>query len=86
MRLANRRPGTSTTFIDSVSGEHVLQVAADEEGVLRVAYHLYEDGGSLVAKSAGLEQLPFGLAIHSDSGDLLLHVPAALGGHIQYRL
>jgi hypothetical protein len=86
MRLNNRPPGSSTTFIDSASGEHVLQIASDEDGVLLVAYHLYDDSGALVAQSAGLEEPSFGLAIQSESGDALLTIPADLGGDLQYRL
>lgn len=85
MRLDNRRPGTSTTFIDSASGEHVLQVASDAEGVLLVSYHLYDECGALVAESE-LEAPPFGLSIQSESGDVLLDIPAGVGGIIQYRL
>lgn len=86
MRLDSRHPGTSTTFVDSASGEPLLQMATDESGVLLIAYHLYDACGALVAESAGLEEPPFGLAIHSDSGDLLLDVPPGIGGIIQYRL
>lgn len=86
MRLDNRRPGTSTTFVDSPSGEHVLQVATDADGVLVIAYHLHDDRGALVAQSAGLEELPLGLTILSDRGHLLLSIPPDIGGVIQYRL
>jgi len=85
MRLDNRRPGTSTTFIDSASGEHILQIASDEEGTLLLAYHLYDDCGALVAECA-LDEPPFGLTVHSESGDLLLTIPPDIGGTIQYRL
>jgi len=86
MRLDARRPGTSTTFIDSASGEHVLQVAMDDDGSLFIAYHLYDECGALVADSAGLEEPHLGLAIHSEAGMLLLNIPADAGDHIKYRL
>lgn len=86
MRLDSLGPSTSTTFIDSESGEDVLQIASDKDGALLVAYHLYDEGGALVAESAGLEQAPFGLAILSESGDTLLSLPADVGGQVQYRL
>ena len=85
MKFGDRQPGTSTTFIDSASGEHVLQIASDEDGTLLVAYHLYDDCGALVAECA-LEEPPLGLTVHSDSGDLLLNIPPDIGGIIQYRL
>jgi hypothetical protein len=86
VRLDNQRPGTSTAFLDAVSGEQLLQMATDEQGVLLVAYRLYDDCGSLVAESPGLTEPPFGLTVHSSSGDLLLDVPTNIGGVIQYRL
>lgn len=86
MRLDNRRPGTSTTFIDSASGERILQVANNEHGALLLAYHLYDDCGALVAASEGLEEPSFGLTIQSESGDVLLDLPADVGGIIKYRL
>ncbi|MEX2159620.1 MAG: hypothetical protein WEB04_09490 [Dehalococcoidia bacterium] len=86
MRLDTRRPGTSTTFIDAASGEHILQVACDEGGLFFMAYHLYDDSGALVAESPGLEHVPLGLAIESDSGEMLLNIPLEITGDIQYRL
>jgi hypothetical protein len=51
-----------------------------------VAYHLYDEYGALVAESE-LHDAPFGLAVYSGAGDLLLGMPAkAAGGGIQYRL
>jgi len=86
MRLGKQRPGTSTMFIDSASGEQLLQMATDENGVLLIAYHLYDDSGALAAESAGLAEPPFGLTIHSSRGDLLLGIPLRIGGIIRYRL
>ena len=85
MRLEVRQPGTSTAFVDSVSGEAVLQFACEEQGVLLVAYHLFDSGGGLVAES-GFEEPAFGLAIHSTQGETLLHLPPSLGGYIRYCL
>jgi len=86
MRLDDRRPGTSTTFIDSASGEEVLQVAMDDGGALFIAYHLYDECGALVAESEGLEEPHLGLSIRSGDGVLLLNIPADASDHIQYRL
>jgi hypothetical protein len=85
MRLETRQPGTSTAFTDAVSGEAVLRIACDEEGVLLVAYRLFDRAGGLVAESE-LVSPEFGLAVHSSQGDLLLSLPAALGGQIRYCL
>jgi hypothetical protein len=73
-------------FIDAASGEQLLQMATDQHGVLLVAYHLYDDCGALVAESPGLTEPPFGLTVHARNGDLLLDMPASIGGIIQYRL
>jgi hypothetical protein len=86
MRLDTRRPGTSTTFIDAASGEHILQVACDETGLFFMAYHLYDESGAFVAESAGLEEAPLGLAIASPCGETLLSIPLDPTGDIQYRL
>jgi hypothetical protein len=85
MLLEDRPPDTSTTFVDSISGEVVLQIASDENGVLMLAYRLYDESGELVAESV-LKRPDFGLAVHAQCGDLLLSVPADLGGSLQYRL
>ena len=86
MRLENRRPGTSTTFTDAVSGEDIFQVASDEHGLLFMAYHLYDACGSLVAESAGLGHFPDGLTIRCGGGELLLDIPADSAGDVRYRL
>jgi len=85
MRLENRRPGTSTTFIDAVSGEDIFQVASDENGLLFMAYHLYDARGSLVAESAGLGHFPDGLTVRCAGGELLLDIPADPANDVQYR-
>lgn len=85
MRLGNRRPGTSTTFIDATSGEGIFQVASDGEGILFMAYHLYDARGELVAQSAGLEHAPDGLTVRCSAGELLLDIPENSDVDIQYR-
>lgn len=85
MRLENRRPGTSTTFIDAVSGEDIFQVASDENGLLFMAYHLYDADGCFVAESACLGHFPDGLTIRCGGGELLLDIPADSAGDVQYR-
>jgi len=86
MRLGNRRPGTSTTFLDAVSGEDVFQVASDEDGLVFIAYHLYDASGSFVAESAGLGHFPDGLTVRCAAGELLLDIPVDSAADIQYRL
>lgn len=86
MKLETRRPGTSTRFIDATSGEDILQVASDENGLLFMAYHLYDASGSLVAESVGLELCSDGVTVHCAEGELLLEIPIDSGGYVQYRL
>jgi len=86
MKLNTRRPGTSTTFIDATSGEDLLQVASDENGLLFMAYHLYDASGSFVAESVGLEHCPDGVTVRCAEGELLLDIPIQSSGYVQYRL
>ena len=86
MKLNARRPGTSTRFIDATSGEDILQVALDENGLLFLAYHLYDASGALVAESVGLELCSERVTVHCAEGDLLLEVPINCDGYVQYRL
>lgn len=72
--------------MDSATGESVLEVASDENGVLLLAYHLYDAGGRLIAESDGFEHLLDGLTICCDGGEQLLHVPSDRTAPIQYRL
>lgn len=86
MNFSNRRPGTSTTFLDAASSEHILQLAADEDGTTFVAFHLYDAAGELVAESAGLQHYADGIAVHCEGGELLLSIPQDPHEPIQYRL
>jgi len=86
MRLDSRRPSTSTTFADAASGEGILQVAADENGRLLMAFRLYDASGCLVADSEGLAHYPDGLTIRCDKGEVLLDVPADSSDDVRYRL
>ncbi len=86
MRLESRRPSTSTTFADATSGEGILQVASDENGLLLMAFRLYDATGGLVADSEGLGHYPDGLTVRCSSGELLLDVPADHSDDIRYRL
>lgn len=86
MRLDTKRPGTSTTFLDATSGEAILQLACDAEGLLFVAYHLYDASGAFVAESAGLVRLLPGLAIRCAKGEMLLDVPADCNRSVCYCL
>lgn len=88
MRLANRRPGSSTAFVDASTGETLLQVVTDKNGDLFIGFRLYDANGCLVAASQGLQPLRRGLAfaIRSSCGDILLDVPADLDDHVSYQL
>ncbi len=86
MKLGDRQPGTSTTFVDAESAESILQLASDSDGLHLVAFHLYDSGGSLVAESDDLQHYPEGVSIHSSGGELLLSIPNNANENIQYRL
>lgn len=88
MKFGNRRPGTSTTFVDAFSEEHLLQFASDEHGQHLMAFHLYDSAGSLVGETAGLEHYPDGVTICSNGGkgEVLLCVPPDTNDAICYRL
>lgn len=86
MRMENRRASTSTTFTDATSGEGILQMASDENGLLLMAFRLYDSTGSLVVDSEGLGTYPDGLTVRCTNGELLLDVPADSGDDVQYCL
>ena len=86
-RLENRRAGSLTTFVDSPSGECVLQGGSDGSGEIFLAFHLYDSRGALVAESAGFEQLADGgLKVKCAKGELLLDIPRDMSANIRYRL
>ena len=72
--------------MDSATGESVFEVASDENGVLLLAYHLYDARGGLVADSNGFQHFPDGLTICCGEGEELLHVPRDLTASVHYRL
>ncbi len=86
MKLGDRQPGTSTTFVDAESAEIILQLASDADGLHLISFHLYDSGGSLVAESDDLKNYPDGLSVQSSSGEVLLSVPEDANENIQYRL
>ena len=86
VKFGNRRPGTSTTFVDALTQESILQLASDERGLHLMAFRLYDCRGSFVAESEGLQHYPDGLTIRSSGGELLLVVPPDSNKRIQYRL
>lgn len=86
MKLGDRQPGTSTTFVDAESAESILQLASDSDGLHLVSFHLYDSGGSLVAESEDLQHYPDGVSIHASGGELLLSIPDNAAENIQYRL
>ncbi len=85
MNVGNRRPGTSTTFVDSVSQEVILQFASDEDGLSFMAFRLYDADGSFVAESP-LEHFGEGVTICCSGGHVLLMVPPDPQDFIQYLL
>ena len=86
MRLANRPPGTSVTFADAASGEAILQMASDENGLLLLAFRLYDASGCLVLDSEGLQRYPAGLIVRCPNGALLLAVPRDSREDVRYCL
>ena len=85
-QLEHRRAGTSTAFVDSASGESILEVGSDENGVVLLFFRLYDAGGQLIAESDGFEHFPDGLTVNCQKGEQLLHVPSDLTAPVQYRL
>ncbi len=86
MRLANRRPGWSTSFIDAATGDVLLEVSFDRDGTPLVAFCLYDEDGALVARTEGLERLKEPRRVVDSSGQLLLELPTDLSRPICYRL
>jgi hypothetical protein len=85
VRVETRRRSTSTTFADATSGEELLQLAADENGLLFMAFHLYDAAGSLVGDS-DLKQYPDGVVVRCSNGEVLLDVPADASVDVRYCL
>lgn len=86
VKFDDRKPGTSTTFMDAGSAESLLQIAADADGIHLIAFRLYDSGGSLVEECEELQHYPDGVSIHSSAGELLLSIPKNAEDNIQYRL
>lgn len=86
MKLGGHRPGSLTAFIDSSTGEALLQVAADPGGEPRVAFRLFDCDGSLVEDSNGFQTYPEGISVFGGNQELLLLIPNDPAGDIQYRL
>ena len=61
-------------------------MALDQEGLVLLAFHLYDSKGSLVAQSRGLQRYPNGVTVRCDAGELLLAVPEHADKPIRYRL
>lgn len=61
-------------------------MACDENGVLFLAYRLYDAAGRLIAESDGFEHCPDGLTVRCDGGEQLLHVPRDRAAPVRYRL
>jgi hypothetical protein len=85
LRLVAKKPGTQTSFIDSVLEEVILQFSWKMDGSVNVAFHVYDSLGQLVADSDG-EAPVAPLVIVAQDGEVLLEIPEEIGLHISYRL
>ena len=85
MKLGARKPGTSTSFVDSATDEVLLQFSWDADGIRHLAYHLYDADGSLVADSGGVLPLE-AVNIEGREQELLLNVPQDQNAPVRYRL
>jgi hypothetical protein len=86
MKAGQQSVGSHTAFVDSISGEAVLEMASDAEGVEFISYRLYDANGGLAAESHGFKRLRRGLSISCKGGELLLHIPKKAGEPMQYCL
>lgn len=86
MRTGQRGVGSHTAFVDSISGETVLELASDSEGVEFISYRLYDSQGTLAAETKGFQPFPRGLSVKCKGGEVLLHIPKKAGDPMQYRL
>ncbi len=86
MRLELRHPGTSISFLDGPTGELILRIGSDEEGRLRIEFHLYDSAGRPVAESGEAVGFPEGVHVQAADGELLLDLPAEMGENICYHL
>jgi hypothetical protein len=85
MKLGGHRPGSLTAFVDSNTGDPILQIAADSNGEARVAFRLFDCDGNLACDSNGFQTYPEGLRVEVGE-ELLLLIPNDPAGDIQYRL
>jgi hypothetical protein len=86
MRLGLRHPGTSISFLDGPTGELILRIGSDEEGCMRVTFHLYDSEGHSIAESGDAAGFPEGVRVQAADGELLLDLPAEIGENICYHL
>jgi len=85
LKLAVKRPGSSTSFSDSLKEESLLHFCWNEDGTIDMAFHLYDAGGELVADSGGITPV-VPVRICAADGEVLLDIPVELDQHICYRL
>jgi len=85
LKLAVKRPGSSTSFSDSLKEEALLHFCWNDDGTIDMTYHLYDAGGQLVADSGGITPV-VPVKICSADGEVLLDIPEELDTHISYRL
>jgi hypothetical protein len=85
MKLGIKRPGTSTSFVDGVEDEALLQFSWNDAGLIQLAFHIYDCGGCLVADSGGVFPLT-AVCITGPDGEVLLDVPEDPEEPVRYRL
>ncbi len=81
-----RRTGSGTAFVDSTSDEVLLHFSTEDDGSIRISYHLYDAKGELVAEKEGLKAHSTELIVQCSKGEQLLSVPKDPNEHIRYRL
>jgi hypothetical protein len=85
LKLGTKRPGTSTSFCDSILEEALLEFSWKEDGSIDMAFHIYDAFGTLVADSGGAAPLS-AVVIKAEDGEVLLEVRLGAEDHIRYRL
>jgi hypothetical protein len=86
VRLGGRRPGASVAFVDTANEEVLLEIAAGENGLPLIAFHLYDASGALVADSHGRQTFPEGLQVRGGTEEVLLLLPTSPEESIHYRI
>jgi hypothetical protein len=86
MRLGDQRPGSRTQFVDSFTGEVLLEALVNEDGRVLLGFKLYDSSGAPVADSSGPQAFPAGLSITADNAEVLLSLSEDEPAWLSYRL